>query len=97
MTAAQIADLAMPHYFDDFDLADYIADTDAALPIRARLLDALDRDIHDLIHNANLDLLIPTDDMTDATFDAIIDDLLAAPRYALLDALCSLLADRLLA
>lgn len=83
LPTADLAPMLAP-YFNDFPTAD---DFDAYLSIarpdltdtRARLIDALDNDLADLLHNCNLaDALPDADDLTDDEFDALADRILAA-------------------
>lgn len=71
------------YYFDDSIDALLIASTlPTSTPIFDRLIDALDSDIADMLHNANLaDLLPYANDLTDADFDALSDALLDDDSY----------------
>ena len=67
------ATFAYPHPTID-DLRDYfraelMIPADATIATRADLFDALNRDINDMIHNCNLDMLFPSYDI-----DALPDD-----------------------
>jgi hypothetical protein len=101
------ANFAYPHSTID-DLRDYfraelMIPTDATIDSRADLFDALDRDINDMIHNCNLDMLFPSYDIdmlddlnpdaTDDTHDLLADRIDDSRFIALLT---RRIADRLL-
>lgn len=76
-----IADTATDNYYSNIrslaDLRNYMRAelflaADETLDTPADIALAIDRDIHDLLHNANLADLIPIpDDMTDDDYDAL--------------------------
>lgn len=82
--------IAFNHYRDCATRADLIDSLRAELMLTADdptdddILDAIDRDIRDALHNTNLDFMIPAamlnddrfdrDDALDATFDFILDN-----------------------
>ena len=84
---AELAATMHAAYFNDTaDALDaYLADCpydNATLPTRRRLIDALSFDIRDLLHNANLDDLLPfAADLDDAAYDALADSLLTDYSY----------------
>jgi len=58
---------ALTAYIDESD------DADTSRSIRDRLIDALADDIHDMLHNANLDLIIPDPPDDDDAYAALSD------------------------
>ena len=75
MTAAIIFN---SYYFDDtIDELMTASTLPDSAPMRDRLFDAIDSDIADMLHNANLSDLLPyADALSDADFDALLDALL---------------------
>jgi len=84
-------------YFDDFrdhaDFLDYLSLTrDADLSLRDNLIRALDLDLSDLLHNANLiDCLPPAADLSDDDHDALMLRILDA------DDILDIIADHIIA
>lgn len=97
-TPNDIADAAMRLHYDDIttdaaliDLTSIIDDPDRTF--RDRLIDAIDLDLSDMLHNANLDFyatFTELNELTDANYDALADRLAA-------NTCADLIADRLLA
>lgn len=77
-----IADIATANYYRDInsisDLTNYMRaelflTDDDTIDTPADIALAIDRDIHDLLHNANLDMLLPnTDDLSDDDYDSLM-------------------------
>ena len=78
-----IADIATANYYRDInsidDLTNYMRAelflaTDETIDTPADIALAIDRDIHDLLHNANLDMLLPDipADLSDDDYDALM-------------------------
>ena len=96
-TPAEICDAAMRLHYDDIttdaallDLISIIDDPDRS--IRDNLIDAIDLDLADMIHNCNLDFYATRDELdalTDAQFDHLSDHLRDTT-------CCDLIADALL-
>lgn len=97
-TPDMIADATIANHYDDItshadliDLASIIDDPDR--DFRDRLIDAIDLDIADMLHNCNLDFYASADELdalTDTDIDRLIDYLLATT-------CADLIADALLA
>ena len=102
LTTRDIANSMIAHFynFDSLDAAtayfraELMLAPDANLDTRADLIDTLDRDIADALHNANLDFYFADDDLatlTDDEYDALTDRLTTE-----LDRLTAMIADHLL-
>lgn len=75
----------------DYFQSELMISYDDTITTRDELIDALDRDICDLIHNANLSDIIPTaDELDDDAYDAL------ARRITSSDDIIALTADRIL-
>lgn len=85
----------------DYFRSELMIDPDATLDTRDELIDALDRDIRDMLHNCNLDMLFPPNDIdaldrlnpnaNDDTHDMLADRIL---QHA--DDFIPMIADRIL-
>jgi hypothetical protein len=102
LTARDIADSMIANFYNfasldaatEYFRAELMTDDDADLTDRAELIDTLDRDIRDALHNANLDFYFADDELatlTDDDYDALADRMLAE-----LDTLTPMIADHLL-